>query len=438
LQARTHTHTSAIPGPVIARHVEDLTSTNDEHHEDGSARSRQRAFEQELARDFSASIIQAHARRKAVQTGLTGAALNTKQSHTPNKDDRISLRPGGQVICDRISLRPGGQVTCAAAPPTSKQPGKRPDGQVTWAAGAAVVARYSDSSRTWKKATVISSEGSLVTVHFEGYVDTAELPASRVRAATEVAYSKDAAKKEDAAKKRRPNQAAAREPLRPVTKIHKAACPSEQAICTVRSCLSKLSPGNFERIAAQVVGVQIDSAATLAALVDLMFERAVTETHFTEIYAQLFAYCAEQMPCFDDAEGAGQVNFRKLLLDKTQREFQSGDVERKRKLGSTVFVGQLWLQGLLRDAIVHGCVADVLQAAEGQDGTALLTDAVEVACTLLSVIGTACDSSVKGRARMDMYMARLAAWAADKDKLPTARVRFKVMDVLDARKKKTA
>jgi len=298
--------------------------------------------------------------------------------------------------------------------------------------GMEVLAKFSEASRTWKKATVFKSEGgSTVTVCFDGYKDEVVLPVTRVKPAT----GKKAAQH---AKKKGP----ARAPLQPTTQLPKATSRCEQALCTVRSCLSKLAPGNYDKLAAKVATVEVDNADTLAALVDFMYERAVLETHFTDIYARLFSHCAEHMPRFDKDSGP-PLSFRRLLLSKAQREFESDrdrkltDEERKRKLGSTLFVGHLWLRGLLQDNIVHGCVSDVLDAAEGggSDSSSMKTDAVEVACTLVAVIGAACDASAAGCARMDTYMTRMATWVADKNRLTQARVRFKVMDVLDAHEK---
>lgn len=304
-----------------------------------------------------------------------------------------------------------------------------------------MLAKFSDASRTWKRANVFQSDDSTVTVCFDGYADMITLPIARVKPvpAVKAQHAKKGAGKKAGHRQERP----ARMPLQPATQLPKPSSLVEEVLCTVRACLSKLTPDNFEKIAAKVVAVELDSAVALGALVDLMFERAVVETHFTHIYARLFSHCAQQMPSFEDDNGA-LLTFRRLLLNKTQREFESDrgskrqltDEERKRKLGATLFVGHLWQQGLLRDSIVHGCVSDVLNTADADSGGVLQTDAVEVACTLVTVIGAACDVSSAGCAQMNLYMARMATWVADKNRLMPARIRFKVMDVLDARKKR--
>ena len=67
-------------------------------------------------------------------------------------------------------------------------------------------------------------------------------------------------------------------------------------------------------------------------------------------------------------------------------------------------------------------------------GAFLEADAMEAALTLLSSIGAALDGAAASRQRMERYVHTLRDWAADKARLPSARMRFKVMDLLDARK----
>lgn len=315
----------------------------------------------------------------------------------------------------------------------------------SFASGTKVLAKYSAESRSWKRATVVHAHADTptITVRFEGYTDDTKLPRERVKLHEGKPSSK-----------RQPKRA----PLQPATQIPRATSPTEKVVASARACLSKLSPDNFDKLAATIVELDVADSATLAALVELMFERAISEQAFCPLYARLFARCAQALPPVADEEGH-ELTFRMLLLRRAQNEFESGGLdgegaltsaERQRQLGATIFVGQLWLQGLLRAEIVHQCVRHVLDAAEaghkaGPTGepadtpsalsTALHADAVEIACTLVRVIGPACDASGAGRVAIDEYVARMRAWANDKARLPQARLRFKVMDVLDDRAK---
>lgn len=330
----------------------------------------------------------------------------------------MSLRPGGGAA--RFSLRPGGNIgiPCSTTPQD-------------WPTGTRVLAKYAASSRTFKKAAVVSGpDGSgNLQVRFDGYSDLTAVPIERVQ--------RDTNKDKDKRRRGEPR----RPPQRPVpTQLPRATTPSEQAVGKARACVSKLSPQNFDKIAGQVVELDVDNSATLEAIVDLMYERACAESFFVDLYAKLFARCAAELPECTTEEG-GTVTFRSLLLLRAQRDFEEGvgQGERKRKLGATIFLGHLWLKGLLTGKIIQGCVVTVLDAAEapseqeeGSGGVALQMEAVEVACTLLGVIGKESDESTAGRKRMDAHCARLRKLL---DTGLKGRVRFKVMDVLELREK---
>lgn len=68
-----------------------------------------------------------------------------------------------------------------------------------------------------------------------------------------------------------------------------------------------------------------------------IFDKALFEPHFCELYSQLCHTLQKRLPEFDDpaeeaapADGSGEVkrrklNFRRLLLNKCQEEFEKGD-----------------------------------------------------------------------------------------------------------------
>jgi len=162
------------------------------------------------------------------------------------------------------------------------------ESQLPHNAGDTVLAKYSETSRMWKRATVVTCTGSHVTLRFHGYDDTAAVPTCRVKAA-ETAD----AKSQTMRRKRRPAPAP---PASRATRLPSASTTCEKTVAAARACLSKLAPGNFDKITRSILDLHIDGGATLAALVDLMFERAVSEPAFVEIYAQLFARCAAELP----------------------------------------------------------------------------------------------------------------------------------------------
>lgn len=63
----------------------------------------------------------------------------------------------------------------------------------------------------------------------------------------------------------------------------------EKAQKALKSMLNKITPDNFDKIKGQIVA-QIDErkrAATLQSFIDQIFDKALTETSFSELYASL-------------------------------------------------------------------------------------------------------------------------------------------------------
>jgi len=151
-----------------------------------------------------------------------------------------------------------------------------------------------------------------------------------------------------------------------------------------KGILNKLTPDNFERLTQQLLDVGITEAKTLVGLIgqvgqdklvvgrgglvvglvgccraelrmccsslftrsiptppthpnsSQIFDKALFEPHFCELYSQLCHTLQKRLPEFDDPteeppeEGGGEVkrrklNFRRLLLNKCQEEFEKGD-----------------------------------------------------------------------------------------------------------------
>lgn len=93
------------------------------------------------------------------------------------------------------------------------------------------------------------------------------------------------------------------------------------------SQLNKLTPDNFEKISGKILEVGIEQAKTLRSLIDQIFDKALVETTFTELYAELCAKMNANLPEFEDpdSEEAKKITFRRVLLNKCQEEFEAGD-----------------------------------------------------------------------------------------------------------------
>lgn len=193
----------------------------------------------------------------------------------------------------------------------------------------------------------------------------------------------------------------------------------ERAQKALKSMLNKITPQNFEKITAQIVDKinERKKAKTLRGFIDQIFDKALAETTFSELYASLVAKLNPELPELEDENGKA-VNFRRTLLNKCQEEFDRGAlamqavaerekrdgekanddeeervveegeiteeqrqerenkaeakrrdkmaaeeevIARKRMLGNINFVGQLYRFGVLTEGVMHSCVRQLLE-----------------------------------------------------------------------------
>ncbi|RWW65288.1 hypothetical protein BHE74_00027413 [Ensete ventricosum] len=215
----------------------------------------------------------------------------------------------------------------------------------------------------------------------------------------------------------------------------------------VRAILNKLTPKNFTRLFAQIRGVNIDNALTLSGVVSQIFNKALMEPTFCEVYANFCVHLAAELPTFSEG-----ISFKRLLLNACQEEFErrereeaeGGKVEmqqqtngerearrllaRMRGLGNVRLIGELYKARMLTERIMHECIKKLLgqhQNPEEED--------VEAVCRLLGVIGKTIDHP-KAKEYMDAYFDIMAKLSTNQ-KL-SLRVRFMLRDAIDLRKNK--
>uniref|UniRef100_A0A671FVC4 Eukaryotic translation initiation factor 4 gamma 1 n=1 Tax=Rhinolophus ferrumequinum TaxID=59479 RepID=A0A671FVC4_RHIFE len=211
----------------------------------------------------------------------------------------------------------------------------------------------------------------------------------------------------------------------------------------VRSILNKLTPQMFQQLMKQVTQLAIDTEERLKGVIDLIFEKAISEPNFSVF--PLFS-----KPCVT-------VNFRKLLLNRCQKEFEKDkdddevfekkqkemdeaataeergrlkeeleearDIARRRSLGNIKFIGELFKLKMLTEAIMHDCVVKLLKNHD--------EESLECLCRLLTTIGKDLDFE-KAKPRMDQYFNQMEKII--KEKKTSSRIRFMLQDVLDLRR----
>ncbi|XP_031390194.1 eukaryotic translation initiation factor 4G-like [Punica granatum] len=254
-------------------------------------------------------------------------------------------------------------------------------------------------------------------------------------------------------------------PQTPLQMMHKAEKKYEVGKVTdeeqakqrqLKAILNKLTPQNFEKLFEQVIAVQINNAITLIGLISQIFDKALMEPTFCEMYADLCSHLSQALPDFH--EGDEKITFKRLLLNKCQEEFERGEREqeeankveeegevkqteeereekrikarRRLMLGNIRLIGELYKKRMLTEKIMHECMKKLL----GQYQTQIPDEEdLEALCKLVSTIGEMIDHS-KAKIHMDAYFERMTVLS--NNMTLSSRVRFMLKDAIDLRKNK--
>uniref|UniRef100_A0A673JKA7 Eukaryotic translation initiation factor 4 gamma 1-like n=1 Tax=Sinocyclocheilus rhinocerous TaxID=307959 RepID=A0A673JKA7_9TELE len=230
------------------------------------------------------------------------------------------------------------------------------------------------------------------------------------------------------------------------------AVKTQELFRRVRSVLNKLTPQMFQQLMKQVTELSIDTEERLKGVIDLIFEKAISEPNFSVAYANMCRCLMGLKVPTSDKPGV-TVNFRKLLLNRCQKEFEKDQDDdeifeqkqkeldaaaeeeerqrlkeeleeaknkaRRRSLGNIKFIGELFKLKMLTEPIMHDCIVKLLKNhdEETKSFTLLLSDLMLHYCM---------------QPRMDQYFHQMEKII--KDRKTSSRIRFMLQDVLDLRK----
>ncbi|XP_067310107.1 eukaryotic translation initiation factor 4 gamma 1a isoform X2 [Pseudorasbora parva] len=234
------------------------------------------------------------------------------------------------------------------------------------------------------------------------------------------------------------------------------AAKTQELFRRVRSVLNKLTPQMFQQLMKQVTELSIDTEERLKGVIDLIFEKAISEPNFSVAYANMCRCLMGLKVPTSDKPGV-TVNFRKLLLNRCQKEFEKDqdddeifeqkqkeldasteeeerqrlnealveakDKARRRSLGNIKFIGELFKLKMLTEPIMHDCIVKLLKNHD--------EESLECLCRLLSTIGKDLDFE-KAKPRMDQYFHQMEKII--KERKTSSRIRFMLQDVIDLRK----
>lgn len=220
--------------------------------------------------------------------------------------------------------------------------------------------------------------------------------------------------------------------------------PDDKAIeRSMKSILNKLTLEKFEALYTQLQQCGLRTSSHVESLVAEVFEKATVQHHFIPMYADL---CTRLNAWFEKEGTPGNCNFRKVLLDQCQSQFEkslepmkitsSSDASpeereeeamryKQRMLGNIRLVGELLTRKMLSPKVLIGCSHELLAAP-------FVPDRLESLAALLTTAGPAFDDpqwpyhSVLGH-----VFGRILDVCADSSVPP--RVRFLLRDLLELR-----
>jgi hypothetical protein len=221
---------------------------------------------------------------------------------------------------------------------------------------------------------------------------------------------------------------------------------------SVKSMLNKITADNFSNITEKLASVELTQATDLDVVIDLVFDKAVTEHAYCEMYADMCLVLRTRFPEFpaqDDEEGAPTLTFTRALLNRCQEEFENLPLylgptqeqkdtlgadelevivkkQKDRVLGNMKFIGQLYLRKLLSHKVVREVVVRLVFKSEPPE-----EHYIECFCMLVRNIGATLESSDQGKSYMQQFANRMKDLAASNDY--SKRIKFAIQDVLELR-----
>eukprot|EP00300_Choanocystis_sp_HF-7_P012270 c17815_g1_i2.p1 GENE.c17815_g1_i2~~c17815_g1_i2.p1 ORF type:complete len:588 (+),score=129.40 c17815_g1_i2:926-2689(+) len=190
----------------------------------------------------------------------------------------------------------------------------------------------------------------------------------------------------------------------------------------LRSILNKITPETFDKLVADVLEIGITSVDTLKAMIRLLFDKAVLESQFCALYADLCVRLCDALPEF--THNNTKQNFRRTLLSECfghfianersplQRDSETSEtqdvtespstrdsvespdnspytisreeqeaIHKMRVMGNIRFMGELYRKGLVTDQVIRACFEMLMDKPS--------ESSVDAALTLTTTVGSA-------------------------------------------------
>ncbi|KAJ1560209.1 hypothetical protein HK405_007877, partial [Cladochytrium tenue] len=234
----------------------------------------------------------------------------------------------------------------------------------------------------------------------------------------------------------------------------------------VKGLLNKLTVEKFDSISDKILALPITTRDNLKAVIENIYDKAVDEYHFQNMYGRLCWKLSSKLPEVQKWIDMNTKNniFRRLLLNKCQEEFEKsekwtreddeGNLSRqerlkklhemsseekeryaeeqfqrtklkRRVLGNISFIGELFKLGMITEKIMHSCVLQLMKNVADPE-----EEETESLCKLLTSIGEKLDHE-QAKKHVDSYFDQIKRLSVNQ-KLPS-RIRFMLQDLMELR-----
>ena len=206
----------------------------------------------------------------------------------------------------------------------------------------------------------------------------------------------------------------------------------EMCLKNAKGCLNKMTGYTFDKLSGKYLDIAMTKnegqpvPGLLKLLIDQIFEQALLQPAFCELYSNLCFKMNEATPIF-----------RRELLGKCQEEFDYDDIQKMefdfkakiRTLGNIKFIGELYKKKILVIPIIHACIKRLLkQTPEEPD-----EEQLESLCKLLINLGSMIDVG-RTKAIMDRYFKHMKEIQEGGN--ISSRLRFMMEDIFELRNNK--
>ncbi|EER13158.1 eukaryotic initiation factor 4f, putative [Perkinsus marinus ATCC 50983] len=226
--------------------------------------------------------------------------------------------------------------------------------------------------------------------------------------------------------------------------------PQEKLHRLVMSNLNRITAENFMQVTASLAELGIDEGWKLELVVRTIFDKAIRESYYCEIYSDMCMQLRRVLPEFEGDDVNTPMTFTRALITKCQEEFEAlpvdlaptpeeeakanGDAQelevirskkKERILGNMKFIGQLFLRQLLSAKVIKEVVGQLIFRSDEPE-----EHYIECVCILLLNIGSTLDHYERGREMCTRFLSRLR----DIKRLDyPSRLKFMIQDLIDNR-----